>query len=238
MIYIGICDDIMEHREIIKVICDKYFVDRKIKYKPIMFQSGEDVLAYEADCLMLLFLDIELGGINGIDVMHRLLHSDKIWRILFVSCHDEFMIETFGPKTLGYCEKPVQDKVVCKWLDIALEEYDCNKVIQFDRAVAIAVDDIIYIQADSHYIHVITIGGPKVFVMNICESERLLKNTSVIRIHKSYMVNMAYISTLTAKYAKLHESGIKLPVGRSYTGTVREKYKAYIYGTAKRRVKP
>ncbi len=238
MIYIGICDDIAEHRELIKVICDQYFIDRKMKYKPIMFQSGEDVLAYEADCLMLLFLDIVLDGINGIDVMHRLIHSERIWRILFVSCHDEFMIETFGPKTLGYCAKPVQYKVVCKWLDIALEEYDCNKVIWFNKTDAVAVDDIIYIQADSHYIHVITVGGTKVFVMDIRESERLLKDTTVIRIHKSYMANMVYISTLTAKFVKLHESGIKLPVGRSYTGAVREKYKAYIYRTAKRRVKP
>ncbi|MCM1273402.1 MAG: LytTR family DNA-binding domain-containing protein [Clostridium sp.] len=237
MIYIGICDDIAEHRESIKEICDKYFVDRKIKYKPIMFHSGEDVLAYEGDSLMLLFLDIELGGITGIDVMHRMLHSDRIWRILFVSCHDEYMLETFGLKTLGYCPKPVQYKTVYQWLDIAMEEYDCNKVIQFDRNVVIAVDDIIYIQADSHYIHVFTVNKPYVFVMDIRKAEALLEGTSVVRIHRSYMVNMAYISNYTAKLVKLHGEGIQLPIGRSYTGAVREKFKAYLYETAKRRLK-
>ncbi|MDE6024143.1 MAG: LytTR family DNA-binding domain-containing protein [Lachnospiraceae bacterium] len=237
MIYVGICDDIMEHRESLKAICDKYFASRKIEYRAVMFQSGEEVLAYEEESLMLLFLDIELGGITGIDVMHHMLHSDRIWRILFVSCHDEYMIETFGLKTLGYCSKPAQYKIICKWLDVALEENDCNSIIQFERNSAMHVADIVYIQADSHYIRVHTVSDTYIFVMDICEAEKLLKDTSVVRIHKSYMVNMVYISDLKAKLVKLHENGIELPVGRHYTKDVRLKYKSYLYETVKRHYK-
>lgn len=235
MIYVGICDDVHEHRLILKSICDRYFAEHKLQYQAVMFKSGEEMLSYHGEPLMLLLLDIEMDNMTGIDVMHRLLHSNKIWRILFVSSHSEFMIQTFGLKTLGFCQKPVDYDDVSKWLDIAIEESDCNKVIQFESNVALNVDEIVYIESDGHYIRVHTINDNPLFVMDILVADDLLQNTSVARIHKSYMVNMAYIDRFTSKYVKLQESCITLPIGRLYKNDVKERYQTYIYEMAKRR---
>lgn len=82
MVYVGICDDLIEHRKMLKAVCDRYFAEHRLKYEVVLFQSGEEMLTYSGERLMLLLLDIEMKGITGIDVMRRLLHSDKIWRIL------------------------------------------------------------------------------------------------------------------------------------------------------------
>lgn len=235
MVYVGICDDLIEHRRILKTVCERYFSERKLKYKIILFGSGEEMLRYSGEQLMLLFLDIEMKGITGIDVMHRLLHSDKIWRILFVSSHDELMIQTFGLKTLGYCSKPVKYEDICRWLDVAIEESNCNKIVRFEEGTLINVDEIIYIESDGHYIRVHTINENPLFVMDIFEASELLNNTNVARIHKSYMVNLAYIDHITARYVKLQESHSQLPVGRSYKDDIMQRYQTYIYEVAKRR---
>lgn len=235
MVYVGICDDLMEHRQMLKSVCERYFSERRLKYELVLFQSGEEMLTYTGEQLMLLLLDIEMKGITGIDVMHKLLHSDKIWRILFVSSHDELMIQTFGLKTLGYCSKPIKYEDISRWLDIAIEESDCNKVIRFEDHTLINVDEIIYIESDGHYIRVHTINGNPLFVMDIFEASKLLNHTSVARIHKSYMVNFSYIDQLTTRFVKLQESCNQLPVGRNYKNDVKERYQAYIYEVAKRR---
>lgn len=237
MVYVGICDDLIEHRQMLKNVCERYFSERRLKYKIVLFRSGEEMLRYSGERLMLLLLDIEMKGITGIDVMHRLLHSDKIWRILFVSSHDELMIQTFGLKTLGFCSKPIRYEDISRWLDVAIEESDCNKIIRFEDNTLINVDEIIYIESDGHYIRVHTVNENPLFVMDIFEASELLVNTSVARIHKSYMVNLAYIDQLTARYVKLQENYSLLPIGRSYKDDIKQRYQTYIYEIAKRRSK-
>ena len=82
-----------------------------------------------------------------------------------------------------------------------------------------------------------TVNEHPLFVMDIYEASELLNNTNVARIHKSYMVNLAYIDQLTARYVKLQENYSLLPIGRSYKEDIKQRYQAYIYEVAKRRSK-
>nr|MCR5461198.1 response regulator [Acetatifactor sp.] len=71
MITIGICDDEEAYRDRIKTICSEYLAEREMECQFTMFSSGEEVLAYQGDRMLLLFLDIEMPGIDGLEVMEK-----------------------------------------------------------------------------------------------------------------------------------------------------------------------
>ena len=84
MITIGICDDEVAYRENLKTICWYYLRTLDQEYEFAMFASGEEVLAYQGDMIHLLFLDIELPGMDGMQVMEQIqkrylhiLHQQK-----------------------------------------------------------------------------------------------------------------------------------------------------------------
>ena len=53
-------------------------------------------------------MDIELGGMKGIEMLSHLEEDDNVWRVVFISSHEEMVFDTFGVKTLGFERKPAQ----------------------------------------------------------------------------------------------------------------------------------
>lgn len=105
MITIGICDDEPYWREMLIKSCCVFLNDCGQKYEIVEFSSGEDVLTYDGHEILLLFLDIEMAGISGIDVMDKIRDNSLFWRIVFVSSHDELRWDTLDIKTLTYISK-------------------------------------------------------------------------------------------------------------------------------------
>ncbi|MGN0395457.1 MAG: LytR/AlgR family response regulator transcription factor [Coprococcus sp.] len=233
MIYIGICDDEIKYRKVAESFCARFFSNRNLEFKCILFQSGDEVLAYNGEKLMLLFLDIEMDGTNGIEVMEKLQHNNNIWRIVFISSHERYIIDTFSLKTLGFCTKPLRYENMSKWLTIALQENIENKTVTFEenkKTGTIHIEDITYISAEGHYIqvHMQKENELNLFPCEIKSAEKLLMDTGIIRIHKSYMVNLAYVNEVLSTKVILQNKEITLPIGRTYKTIVQQKYNEYI----------
>ena len=108
MIIIGICDDEEQYRAQIKLLCSAFFDTQKQEFGFVEFTSGEEVLAYQGDRIHLLFLDIEMPGMGGLEVLSRVRRNERIWRIVFVTSHKELKWETIDLKTLAFLEKPLE----------------------------------------------------------------------------------------------------------------------------------
>ncbi len=231
MMKIAICDDIFEEREELRETCEKYFYEKGLPCNYEMFQSGEEVLEYKGDEIWLLLLDIEMPGISGIELMQKLLYCKYIWRIIFVSYHIEYVMDSFSVKTLGFCKKPLQYERLYRYLDMAIYEKHKNHLIQFDKDKSsdfIDERDIIYIKSDGHYIHVVTTQGEKLYTHSIGELEKRLNYSNIVRIHKSYMINLKYIDTY--EYCKIHMMNLEehITIGRVYYKAFKERYEKYI----------
>lgn len=241
MIYIGICDDEAEHMQRAKDLCNRFFSKRDIECECILFQSGDEVLKYTGENLLLLLLDIEMPGLNGLDVMERLQHNSAIWRIVFVSSHKQYVMDTFSLKTLGFLSKPVSYEALSKWLTIALQENMQKRSVTFEDNNlngTINIEDIVYISAWGHYIEIHTCNNKTLtFVCDMKSAEDLLQNSEIIRIHKSYMVNLGYVTDISSSDVSLQSVKIKIPLGRTYKTFTQEKYNNYILDKAQRRLR-
>ena len=107
---IGICDDEKFARQEVRKLCELYFDENKIEHDYIEFESGEEVLDYSVKqdnpLIDLLFLDVEMEGVDGIRLKEQLLRQSMIERIVFVTSHKDKVFDAFGQKTIGFIPKP------------------------------------------------------------------------------------------------------------------------------------
>ena len=229
MIKIGICDNEMQYIAQIKKVCDEYAKENGQKFQYETFHSGEQVLNYD-DKIAILFLDIQMDGIDGIQAMHTLLKKNNVWKIVFVTNYEGRMIETFGLKTLGFVKKSPDMSDVKKWLSIAVEELKRVKtveVIRGNRKIQIRTEDIYYMQSDINNVSVYTRDEIFYALGNIKKWEKSLKEFDFIRVHKSYIVNLEYIE-LCQSEVYLRDIKKVLPIGRTYKKELREQARRYI----------
>lgn len=95
-----------------------------------------------------------MDGLSGIKLKERVLKLDKIWRIAFVSSHDEKMIESFGIKTIDFIRKPAGYMDVKAVLEKVLIEKCENVGISYlsetGQNIIIYAEDIRYIEAQEN----------------------------------------------------------------------------------------
>ncbi|MBQ7925459.1 MAG: response regulator transcription factor [Lachnospiraceae bacterium] len=238
MITIGICDDEQLLREQLRQMCREVFEKEQLEYQILEFASGEEVLAYEGDKVHLLFLDIEMPGINGIQVMRSLEDTDRIWRVVFVSSHQEMVYEAFGLRTLGFGVKPVKAEQVEKWIHITMKENSENitlECIAGQEKMHKQLEQIYYWQANGNYTYLAEQSGKTLVNCSLKMWEERLATMAVVRVHKSYLVNMNHVKKWDYDKVWLTNDE-ELAIGRLYQKKAKEKYLEYVKKSALGRV--
>lgn len=245
---IAVCDDNVKEHMTIGNICDNCLKKYSIEYELLIFCSGEALLKYcdnkENNRIDVLFLDIELTGINGLELKDRLLTSDNIWRISYFSSHTDMFFETYSIKTIGFVRKPANIADVEKILNIVIKEKKDNIVFQMNdidgRNIEVSLLDILYLRADGSYTEIYTYSKRKEFYKYALCSKKLgdieneMEKYNIIRVHKSYMVNLANVESITENIT-FNDIDIKIPIGRKYKETVR--IKSFNYGRDRMKIR-
>ncbi len=231
MYYIGICDDYQICRREIRKFCDDYFQEKDIEYTCVEFASGTEVLEYEGEKLNLLFLDVEMPDMNGIDVVRQLEMVDTVWRVVFVTFYD-YMSDAFGLKTLGYISKPAKYEKYEEYLDIMIKEHELNVIwkIELDGIPhMVETEDIIYLEAAKNYVYIKLKSKDKKMLLtgNIKVWEEKFAMTTVIRVHKSKIVNLMHVFKISDDKIVM-KNGEEFKIGRAYRKTVKDKYDRYL----------
>ena len=249
MLHIGICDDFIEVCQSIFNLCEEYFKKNTMKHEYVFFHSGEEVLSYceinNNHYIDILFLDVEMQGISGIDLIKEVLWQDKIARIVFVTNHSESIYNTFSRKTIGFIPKPPSQEKITKMLLITIDEIEENivlKIRDYDgKFTDIYMEDIVYLKASGSYTEIVTRGSENVlreFILStkkMGDLEKEMRSYPIIRVHKSYMVNLASVIDFREKIL-LQNLSMEIPVGRIYKENAKIKYLQYVKNRIKKRL--
>ena len=243
MIRIGICDDNRKDQMYVCTLCQNYLNRKRLKYSLEFFQSGEEVLRYceneENRRIDLLFLDIEMNGISGIELKNKILKENKVWRLVFVSAYRENVFDAFGLKTLGFVIKPAQEGEIWKWIDVVRQELVEEGVLELKGLEEnVRLEEIAYFEAKRSYTNIVlypSSDGEKrslLITRGLGEIEKEVDGDSFVRAHRSYLVNLANIISVK-KEIELRDLPEKIPIGRLQRERVREEYMKF----AKRKVR-
>ncbi len=102
---VAIVDDEKVIREQIKKLAVKYEPDCNVKY----YETGEELLA-EGKKFDVLFLDIQMEGMNGIDTARALREKQEDMVVIFITGVKEYVFEAFDVSAFHYLLKPVEEK--------------------------------------------------------------------------------------------------------------------------------
>lgn len=249
MIRIGICDDCKKDILWIQQCCEMFFGECKVEHEYEIFYSGEEVLEYckgnkkKEERIDILFLDIEMGKISGIDLKEKMIKEKNIWRIVFVSSHLEAMQLAFGLKTMGFIIKPAKTEEIHRWLKIVAEDKQEEVLVKIPKCTVmnekyIWLEDIAYIKANGNYSEIYRYDKKEAPTLVICKLKELEKewnNLPIIRIHKSYMINLMNVIDISGKVV-LRDIKERIAIGRRYSDLVNKKYHEYSKQMMRRRM--
>jgi len=171
-----------------------------------------------------LFLDIQLPGISGMDFLKVL---DKIPLVVVTSAYDEHAIEAFGLEVFDYLLKPYSLARFTQTID-RIERQMKPSVFHDDPIITIKegwdyrrfrFSDLIYIESQREYLLFFLKNGETYKVrMTMEEGMTLFPNNSMIRTHRSFMVPLKEIKAVSHSEITLFSK--TLPLGRSYRDKV------------------
>jgi two-component system LytT family response regulator len=152
----------------------------------------------------LVYLDIQMPNINGIELANKILELEPNTFIVFQTAYEEFAIEAFKTGGIDYILKPIIKENIEKSLDkvnkyLSIEpQLNINKIIgkRGDKIYLIALEDIYYIKADLDEI-IVRIKDIDVHVRKkIGEIQNILINKNFFRIHRSIIINVDKIKSM------------------------------------------
>ena len=195
----------------------------------------------------LVFLDIQLPRINGIEVIEILDYSPMI---VFTTAYDEYAIKAFEKNALDYLMKPFSrerfsqaiDKVRIRLSSQSKEKLSYQQLTEnfsgesfLDRIVVksnqtinvIPIEDIIYIEAQDDYVMIHTSSSRYMKKQTMKFFEDRLDPNQFIRIHRSFIANVLHINKLEPyekdAYLAVLKSGVKLKVSNTGYKALKER---------------
>lgn len=233
---VAVCDDDMECIQHLEKMIDTYFKSAHIAYKIFRFHSGADLLeacrSNSVSAIHLLFLDIEMEKMSGIEVKEQLSGNTVVKRLVFVTSHEEAMPMAFGVRVIGFVKKPISYEQTARWIEVVRKELkNAGITYQSDAGIrAVSQDEILYIEAagDYTYLYRVYSDEPELVNHNVRYWERLLKELPFVRVHKSFLVNIEYITKMKNNTVSLKHSRDFIPIGRAYKKQAEESFHSYI----------
>lgn len=178
----------------------------------------------------LLFLDIQMPGLTGMEILPRLNELP----VIVTSAYDQYAIDSFSLNVTDYLLKPYTLERLKMAVEKGKKVIRLQQLEQSSLAHQISLrsdgknevlrqEEILYLEAVKDYVRVVTADGQKRLVLETLGSvEKLLANDIFQRVHRSFVVNRQRIADTSAHTLTLTD-GTEIPVGRKYRDTIRTK---------------
>lgn len=229
---IAICDDSKESLALLEDVIEKINV-RDVEID--CFYSGDSLLNYllkNKDFYYQIFLlDIEMPGINGLDVARQIREIDKRALIIFVTAYSDYVFSSFEVQPFRFVNKPVDFEKLKDVVHAAVNFIYTSKkyiFISVEKAkIQLCCENIMYFEGDKRKINVYTIDEKYSFYSKMADVESMVENSWFVRVHVSYIVNMDYVKAIYLDELVLN-NGIHISISKKYRKSVKLEYMKYI----------
>lgn len=197
--HIAVCDDNSIDREIIVTMLRDYAVQKSIHIDITEYSSGLGMIYDIEDrcCFDVIFLDIYMDKILGIDVAHTLRNEINYdGAIVFFTATAEFAVDSYDVEAAGYLVKPIGYEKIFAVMDKIISSYKAEtySVKRYSSVIHIPIDEILYVNSSNNTCIVHRKDGSSHTVYKrLDEIQKELPGSNFLRCHQSYLINMDYI---------------------------------------------
>lgn len=225
---IAVCDDDAADLKLLLGYCAQY--DPKIP--AAAFTSGESLLAACGENFYdLLFLDIELGQMNGLELGAQLVSRPRKPLIVFTTQSLNYAVRGYGI-ALRYLPKPITYETFSNVMKLALDIILPQKISIFSNGVQtfVPIGDILYFEVLRHQLFVRLKNGESISMRGtLAEAMGQVPHNAFAQPHKSYYLNMEHVDKLMQQNAVM-TNGDVIPIGRSRKDEFQLRLSEYMKG--------
>lgn len=194
----------------------------------------------------ILFLDVQMPGMNGFDVLEEIDHEPYV---IFTTAYDQYAIKAFEKNAVDYLLKPLDQERFRSAVNRALKRKTVEKgsmeeliqtiksegrnfeshifVQKSEKLFNLPVEEIVYLEASGDYTIITTKGDQFVSSSGIGRLEEMMDPDTFIRVHRSTIINLNYLKEIERHFnggmvVKM-QSGKSFPVSRTYAKLIRKK---------------
>lgn len=220
MYRIAICDDEKSARAKIAGYLSQYSESEGAKMEVLEYASANELLGKYPEGLDILFLDILMPGIDGMDAAQNIRRRDPQVCIIFITTMYQRAIEGYAVRAFGFVRKPVNYSELHHELNCALHQIDrAREQEQFVSlrcggiTYRLPISEISYCEVRNHSMHVCINGTVTEYRCPMNELEEQLMPRGFLRCHASFIVNAKQIRTVAQTHLVLAD-GSQVPISQ------------------------
>lgn len=186
-------------------ICDEieYLLKREADIEIVAkFTNSLEALAYiSQNACDLIFLDIKMPGMSGLELAQKLSYVRRPPLMVFITAFPEHALEAFGTPAVGYVTKPITQSSLTKVLEKvrnimlrppALDKPNSTKLCVLKEGKIIPLDrqEIVFVYVREKDVFIRTKTGEYTTSLTMLEVENMLSQPNFLRVHRQYLVNL------------------------------------------------
>ncbi len=217
MIHIAICDDEKQMSDHIRTFVSDFFHKKNREISLRTFLSGEELLNYDGQ-IDILFLDIQMKDIDGMETARR-LRADKFQGFLiFITVLKEMVFQSFEVQAYDYLVKPVEEKQFERTMERLLASMhsvgeDSLLVQKGYEGRIIRKDEIVFCEIIDRKIYLNLVSGGVLDYYDRIENLETKLGGRFFRCHRSYLINLKHLKGYKNGTAYM-DNGKEVPVSR------------------------
>ena len=237
MIRVALCDDDLSVLDGIDALINQYRekCDQDIDYTA--FHSSLELLSEieKGMCFDVLFLDVIMPGQNGINTAKEIRQYDNVVKIIFLTSSSEYAIQSYTVGAYFYQIKPICEESFFRLMDSVISE--CKKEQQNSLILncksgitKIDLDKLEYCEVSGRILLLHMDNGTVLESAGSMDKlcDQLTQYGNFLRPHRSFLVNMEYIQSISYKAIKM-ESLAKIPIPHGKCSEIKNSYLEYAF---------
>ena len=231
---IAICDNDVKFTSFVEGLLQKKATKMNASAETEVFFDGRALLesVQSGNKYDLIFLDIEVGHIDGIEVARDIRKKDKTVLFIYISGNEQSLKELFEVNPFRFLSKPLDSELLLKSFEEAVDKIGEEEVyfqyMSNKRICKVLLNDVVYFESRSRMVNIFFVdGSSRNFYgkLNEIEEEILVNSKQFLRVHQSYLINCDFVreATLTNVTLSANDKDTVLKISRERQKYVRTK---------------
>ena len=235
MLHVAICDDDKVLLDNLNREVDLWAQEEQALCSVELFATAEAFLfAWEEKRdIEVLLLDIEMPGMDGMELARRLRRRGDRLGIIFVTGNPDFALEGYDLEAVSYLVKPVKRDRLRSALNRAKKQAGSREALLVTIAAGeverVYVSDICLLESSGHETVLMMRDGRHIVCrepLRQLEQELEERSEAFFKPHRSYMINLGYVERMTKKDVQM-EGGMPVPIARGKWEELNQAYMRY-----------
>lgn len=233
--YIAVCDDNPHDLNQTEEFLRQYAASCSVPFRYQLFDHAEHMLkAAKTERFTHYFLDVVMPDLNGISVAEEIRSFDENAKLVFLTSFKEYAYQGFRVKASDYLLKPIEAEQLLPLLSrFHEEESTCEECLCLQdgrRLFRLPFSQLSHLEVNQKKLYFFMRNGEiRQITGSMSEFESvLLARPEFIKIHRSYIVNLSQVSSLSPEGCMMF-SGKNLPVSRLLYHHVQDKFMAHLF---------